>query len=48
MLQTENKSHCVQVGDMVTLHGMDGKTELKKPWNLAAVSISVPRIPKWD
>lgn len=38
----------VQVGDMVTLHGVDGKTELKKPWNLAAISISVPRVPKWD
>ncbi|EIE22618.1 hypothetical protein COCSUDRAFT_66312 [Coccomyxa subellipsoidea C-169] len=38
----------VQVGDVVLLHGKDGSIELKKPWNLAAVSIGVPRIPKWD
>lgn len=38
----------VQVGDMVLLHGIEDKMELKKPWNLANVSIGVPRIPKWS
>jgi alanine racemase len=37
-----------KIGDIVLLHGAeDGAQELRRPWNLAAVSISVPRIPKW-
>ena len=37
-----------KIGDMVLLHGAEDEgQELRKPWNLAAVSISVPRIPKW-
>ena len=39
----------VQVGDLVLLHGEGEEgTTLKKPLSLAAVSIGVPRIPKWD
>ena len=40
-----------QVGDLVLLHGCcDGERglALKKPLSLAAVSVGVPRIPKWD
>ncbi len=40
-----------QVGDLVLLHGCcdgEGGPALKKPLSLAAVSIGVPRIPKWD
>ena len=41
----------VQVGDVVRLHGCSvGEDDicLKKPLSLAAVSIGVPRIPKWE
>ncbi len=41
----------VEVGDLVLLHGCcdgAGGAALKKPLSLAAVSIGVPRIPKWD
>ena len=41
----------VQVGDLVRLHGCSVAEDdicLKKPLSLAAVSIGVPRIPKWD
>ena len=41
----------VQVGDLVLLHGCcdgEGGPALKKPLSLAAVSVGVPRIPKWD
>ena len=41
----------VQVGDLVLLHGCcdgEGGPSLKKPLSLAAVSIGVPRIPKWE
>ena len=40
-----------QVGDLVLLHGCcdgEGGPALKKPLSLAAVSVGVPRIPKWD
>ena len=41
----------MQVGDLVRLHGCSAKEDdicLYKPLSLAAVSIAVPRIPKWD
>ena len=41
----------VQLGDLVRLHGCSAGEDdicLKKPLSLAAVSIGVPRIPKWD
>lgn len=48
-----NVSHVagVRVGDLVRLHGCSAEEDgicLKKPLSLAAVSIGVPRIPKWD
>ena len=39
-----------KIGDMVCLHGCcnaGSKQEEGKPLNFAAVSINVPRIPKW-
>ena len=33
-----------KIGDLVTLHGGSAND---KPFNLATVSMSVPRIPKW-
>ena len=36
-----------KAGDLVVLDGRDGQQEPRRPLNFAAVSINVPRVPKW-
>ena len=36
-----------KLGDLVILDGRDGQQEPRRPLNFAAVSMNVPRVPKW-